>query len=82
VAIHGHGGHWKTSWTDRDSGTFWLQHILPKFMPEARVITFGYDASDALAISVEDIGMNLMSGLGQLRRTEVSSRPISADASL
>jgi hypothetical protein len=67
VAIHGHGGHWRTSWTDRDSGTFWLQDLLPGIISESRVLSYGYDASSASTTSVEDIALSFLSELSQLR---------------
>lgn len=67
VAIHGHGGHWERSWTDRDSGVFWLRDFLPERWPESRVLSYGYDASSALAIYVEDIAADLVVKLARLR---------------
>lgn len=68
VAIHGHGGHWQMSWTDRDSGVFWLRDLLPTIIPESRILSFGYNASNASNTSVEDIAVTLLSELFQLRR--------------
>ncbi|KAG9240336.1 tetratricopeptide repeat domain protein [Calycina marina] len=33
------------AWTDSETGIFWLRDLLPKDVPVARVLTFGYDAS-------------------------------------
>jgi hypothetical protein len=33
------------AWTDTETGILWLRDFLPKAIPVARVLTFGYDAS-------------------------------------
>jgi hypothetical protein len=33
------------AWTDAETGILWLRDFLPKAIPVARVLTFGYDAS-------------------------------------
>jgi hypothetical protein len=44
VAIHGLGGHAMNTWTHRPSKKMWLRDFLPGDIPNARVMTFGYDA--------------------------------------
>ncbi|KAG8825901.1 hypothetical protein FRC17_008464 [Serendipita sp. 399] len=43
VAIHGLDGHREKSWTAED-GTMWLRDLLPHKFPDARILTYGYDA--------------------------------------
>ncbi|CAG7853599.1 Nuclear distribution protein PAC1 {ECO:0000255/HAMAP-Rule:MF_03141} AltName: Full=Lissencephaly-1 homolog {ECO:0000255/HAMAP-Rule:MF_03141}; Short=LIS-1 {ECO:0000255/HAMAP-Rule:MF_03141}; AltName: Full=nudF homolog {ECO:0000255/HAMAP-Rule:MF_03141} [Serendipita indica DSM 11827] len=43
VAIHGLGGHREETWTT-DGGILWLRDLLPSALPNARVLTYGYDA--------------------------------------
>ncbi|PVF97307.1 hypothetical protein CPB86DRAFT_707172 [Serendipita vermifera] len=43
VAIHGLDGHRERSWT-ATSGTMWLKDLLPLDIPNARILTYGYDA--------------------------------------
>jgi len=50
VAVHGLNGHREKSWTDDKSGVLWLRDLLPHQVPNARVLTFGYDA-DTLKLS-------------------------------
>lgn len=47
VAVHGLDGDSVTSWTDLSSGTCWLSHpeLLPHDIPNARILTFGYDVN-------------------------------------
>ncbi|KAG9052689.1 hypothetical protein FS842_009401 [Serendipita sp. 407] len=42
VAIHGLDGHREHSWT-ADDGTMWLRDLLPDDIPNARILTYGYD---------------------------------------
>ncbi|CCA71494.1 hypothetical protein PIIN_05431 [Serendipita indica DSM 11827] len=43
IAIHGINGHRENSWT-ADNGTMWLRDILGADVPNARILTYGYDA--------------------------------------
>ncbi|KAG8861848.1 hypothetical protein FRB91_000092 [Serendipita sp. 411] len=43
VAIHGLDGHREDSWK-ADDGTMWLKDLLPDDVPNARILTYGYDA--------------------------------------
>jgi hypothetical protein len=44
IAIHGLNGHWKDTWTDVSTSTFWLKDLLPSAIPDTRIISYGYDA--------------------------------------
>ncbi|CCA66627.1 related to tetratricopeptide repeat domain protein-Neosartorya fischeri [Serendipita indica DSM 11827] len=43
VAIHGLQGHRESTWTT-EKGVCWLRDFLPFDLPNARVLTYGYDA--------------------------------------
>ncbi|PVF91312.1 hypothetical protein CPB86DRAFT_820593, partial [Serendipita vermifera] len=43
VAIHGLDGHRERSWTAAN-GTMWLRDLLPLDIPNARILTYGYDS--------------------------------------
>ncbi|KAG8818980.1 hypothetical protein FRC17_010639 [Serendipita sp. 399] len=43
VAIHGLDGHREQSWMAED-GTMWLKDLLPGDFPNARILSYGYDA--------------------------------------
>ncbi|KAG8805244.1 hypothetical protein FRC17_005611 [Serendipita sp. 399] len=43
VAIHGLDGHREEAWTSED-GTMWLRDLLPSDLPNARILSYGYDA--------------------------------------
>ena len=44
VLIHGLKGHPFTTWLDAQSGTYWPFHLLRQDVPNARIMTFGYDS--------------------------------------
>lgn len=58
IAIHGSPGHYKTSCTDRDSCTFWLQDILLQQIPNCRIFSFGYKIN--VDHSVEKVANTLL----------------------
>ncbi|KAI1382088.1 hypothetical protein F4677DRAFT_14843 [Hypoxylon crocopeplum] len=45
IAVHGLNEDSVDAWTDPDTGINWLRDLLPKQIPGARVLTYGYDAS-------------------------------------
>ena len=73
IAIHGDPGHWKDSWTDRDSGTFWLENILPLEIPGCRVFSYGYKTG--VENSVEEIAETLLRQMSAIRESQ-SSHPV------
>jgi len=44
VAIHGLDGHRQESWKAKN-GVLWLRDLLPKKIPDARILSYGYDAN-------------------------------------
>jgi len=82
VAVHGLNGHRETTWTDEKSRTLWLRDLLPHRFPNARILTFGYDAdtlklSEVSHLSLNDHGTSLIVELLRFRRNpETKRRPI------
>ncbi|KAE8452345.1 hypothetical protein EG329_001045 [Mollisiaceae sp. DMI_Dod_QoI] len=52
-AIHGLGGDKFKTWTE--DGKLWLRDFLPNQLPEARVFTYGYDATVAFSKSSAEL---------------------------
>jgi hypothetical protein len=58
IAVHGLGGHPEKTWTWTSSKSNigeshnWLQEFLPKQVPTARIMSFGYNSTIALSRSV------------------------------
>ncbi|KAI9808253.1 MAG: hypothetical protein M1825_004710 [Sarcosagium campestre] len=55
VAVHGLGGDAIDTWTHPKSKAFWLKDFLPKQIPDARVMTFGYNAAAAFEQSTAEV---------------------------
>jgi hypothetical protein len=55
VAVHGLNGDPKNTWTSRKTHAFWLKDFLPQDVPDARVMTFGYNADAAFGNTTADI---------------------------
>ncbi|KFG80287.1 hypothetical protein MANI_027426 [Metarhizium anisopliae] len=80
--VHGLRGHRENTWKAKDASEPWPQALLPVEIPNARILTFGYDAA------VTDVGSmvsqstiaghsgNLLSALATHRRKNATDRPI------
>ncbi|KAG9239845.1 Alpha/Beta hydrolase protein, partial [Calycina marina] len=59
IAIHGLGGHYKNTWKwvseDGTQEHDWLVEFLPKQIPNARIMTYGYNSAVQFSKSVADI---------------------------
>jgi hypothetical protein len=70
VAVHGLNGTAKKTWTDKNSGKFWLEDFLPEALPQSRIMTFGYDSGLAFSRSkagVENFARDLLNRLRLVR---------------
>ena len=85
VFIHGITGSSRGTWTYRRKGVevFWSAELLRLDIPDARILTFGYDAnvvnwtSAASANRLANHAENLLGGLSRFReRSESSHRPV------
>jgi hypothetical protein len=77
VAIHGLGGHAFKTWTDSD-GHLWLRDSLPRHIPTARIMTYGYDSAVAFGRSrmgVADFARDLLSRVRIERRVLTDDHP-------
>jgi hypothetical protein len=60
IAIHGLNGHYRKTWTAvSESGTEcnWLQDLLPKQIPNARIMSYGYNSAVQFSKSTAGVGM-------------------------
>src|ERR1700712_2200590 len=55
VAVHGLGGDAVATWTHPKSKKVWLRDFLPQQIPDARIMTFGYNADAAFGQSTAEI---------------------------
>jgi len=71
VFVHGLTGHCEATWTCEN--IYWPQQLLPKRIPRARILAFGYDAdvvnlwTNASQNRISDHAENLSSKLGNYR---------------
>ncbi|KAL7915838.1 hypothetical protein GGI35DRAFT_430805 [Trichoderma velutinum] len=80
VAVHGLNGKARGTWTDKETGMLWLEDFLPAEMPDARIMTFGYDSGLMFSQSkgrIEDFARDLLNRLWMLRQSpQEKSRPL------
>jgi hypothetical protein len=72
VAIHGLRGHAANTWTHAGREPvphLWIRDFIPKKLPGARVMTFGYDASllSGSMVGIEEAAKQLLDGLALIR---------------
>jgi hypothetical protein len=53
--VHSLGGDAFTTWTHPKSKKFWLRDFLPRQIPDACIMTFGYNADAAFGQSTAEI---------------------------
>jgi hypothetical protein len=71
VAVHGLNfratvDHGNRCWTDPETQTNWLRDLLPKHLPQARVLSFHYNSNvvwRVAAAGVEEHALNLLNAL-------------------
>ena len=66
VAVHGLYGNRTSTWTSSQTNAFWLKDFLPRDVPNARVMTFGYNADAAFGnttAGILDHAKSLLSSL-------------------
>lgn len=83
VFVHGLTGHREKTWTAPDATESWPKTLIPTKIPNARVLTFGYDASVAdwrSMVSESRVGnhaQNLLNALANFREDDdTNERPI------
>jgi hypothetical protein len=80
VFIHGLTGDREKTWTSRDASEPWPKALLPTKIPNARILTFGYDAyavNRQGVVSKSRIGEhagNLLTSLALLREEDDTVR--------
>jgi pimeloyl-ACP methyl ester carboxylesterase len=80
LAIHGLNGNPINTWTEPKSHKLWFRDFLPRDVPNARIMTFGYDATAAFERSTAGIlehARDLLRYLDEARTdVEERNRPI------
>ncbi|MCJ1344209.1 hypothetical protein MMC31_002412 [Peltigera leucophlebia] len=74
IFVHGLTGNSYNTWLDEKSKTYWPVHLLRHSLPNARIMTFGYNADVAKLIgpvgqnSLRDHALTLLGDLARIRR--------------
>lgn len=83
VFVHGLTGDRERTWTSPITGVCWPRDILPNFLPDTRVLTFGYDAyvvrkhGEVAEIDISHHARDLLNALVNERQDHASAtRPI------
>ncbi|CAO2653341.1 Nn.00g027520.m01.CDS01 [Neocucurbitaria sp. VM-36] len=83
VFVHGLTGGWWDTWAVKGSQIFWPGDLLPKDVPNARILSFGYDADivrlldTASSNTIRDHGNSLAMTLAMRRaRSDSQNRPL------
>jgi len=80
VAITGLGGHAMGSFRSTDGSFLWLRDVLPKTLPKARILTYGYDTAlleNESKESIRDLAKVFLDALAGFRyRTKTQRRPL------
>jgi hypothetical protein len=80
VAVTGLGGHALGSFRSADGASVWLRDFAPEDIPQARIITYGYDTGVAASVNnqgIHELARTLLDGLASFRqRTQTQQRPI------
>ena len=80
VAIHGLNGHYLQTWTDEATGVNWLRDLLPRTVPDARVMSLSYNSMLQFSKSTADVStfaLQLLEGISAERESlEEASLPI------
>jgi hypothetical protein len=80
VAITGLGGHAMGSFRSTDGSFLWLRDVLPKTLPKARILTYGYDTAlvkNKSKESIRDLAKVFLDALSDFRyETQTQRRPL------
>jgi hypothetical protein len=72
IFVHGLTGNRETTWTHKQSKTFWPQTLLTRDLPNTRILTFGYDA-DIVGV-LNTVGSNTLRDHGKSLANDVALR--------
>ena len=73
VAVHGLGGHAMNTWTHAATEKLWLRDFLPLAIPNARIMTFGYDSrvvDSRNILGIMENANSLLTHLGNYRNSQ------------
>lgn len=72
IFVHGLTGNRETTWTHKETVTFWPETLLAKELENARILTFGYDAD--IVGAIDTAGSNTLRDHGKSLANDVALR--------
>ncbi|KAL7946857.1 hypothetical protein V8C42DRAFT_318947 [Trichoderma barbatum] len=79
IAVTGLAGHAFGSWKSKNKPDMWLRDFLPETIPNARILTYGYDTKlpgSQSEASIPDLSRRLLESIKTIRSGHTKSRPL------
>ncbi|KAH0557097.1 hypothetical protein GP486_005115 [Trichoglossum hirsutum] len=79
IAVTGLAGHAFGSWKSRDKPYMWLRDFLPESIPDARILSYGYDTKlpgSHSTASILDLSRKFLESVKAVRSRQEKYRPI------
>ncbi|QYS99703.1 NACHT domain-containing protein [Trichoderma simmonsii] len=79
IAVTGLAGHAFGSWKSKSKPDMWLRDFLPRFIPNARVLTYGYDTKlpgSRSKSSILELSRKLLESIKTTRDESTKHRPL------
>lgn len=73
IAVTGLAGHAFGSWKSRGRSAMWLRDFLPQSVPDARILTYGYDSKlfmNNSTASIREFSRNFLEALNTARAND------------
>ncbi|GFP53804.1 hypothetical protein TASIC1_0003018200 [Trichoderma asperellum] len=78
IAVTGLAGHAFGSWKSKKEPDMWLRDFLPEAIPNARILTYGYDTKlpgSQSEASIPDLSRRLLESIKTIRSGDTRNRP-------
>ncbi|EHK19922.1 uncharacterized protein TRIVIDRAFT_122435, partial [Trichoderma virens Gv29-8] len=79
IAVTGLAGHAFGSWKSKNKPDMWLRDFLPEAVPNARILTYGYDTKlpgSQSEASIPDLSRRLLESIKTIRSGHAKNRPL------
>ncbi|KAL7789036.1 hypothetical protein V8C37DRAFT_387023 [Trichoderma ceciliae] len=79
IAVTGLAGHAFGSWKSKNNPDMWLRDFLPESIPNARILTYGYDTKlpgSQSEASILELSKRLLESIKTIRYEQMRTRPL------
>ncbi|KAL7935649.1 hypothetical protein V8C35DRAFT_333543 [Trichoderma chlorosporum] len=79
IAVTGLAGHAFGSWKSKNKSDMWLRDFLPESVPNARIMTYGYDTKlpgSQSEVSILELSRKLLESIKTTRDEDTKNRPL------